>query len=120
MADGIVRGFLAESLFPITGLATAAFLSRSLGPADYGIFSIAAVFTAWIEFMILSCFARATIKLVSEAKDFQPVGTRIVQVQFLLSLIAVGCVWGFSGFVAEVMAAPQLAICACSAWTSRS
>ncbi len=41
MVDGTIRGFLAEALFPLTGLLTAAFLTRRLGLANYGLFTLA-------------------------------------------------------------------------------
>jgi len=109
MMDGVVRVFLAESLFPLTGLLTAAFLSRRLGPGDYGLFSMAAVLIAWIEFTIVSFFSRATVKLVSEAEDYRPVGTRVVQLYLMVSVVATVGVWLFAGVLAGLLDAPKLA-----------
>ena len=72
--EGTIRVFLAEALILPTGIITAAFLARRLGPEGYGLFALAATLVAWIEWSITSIFARATIKLVGETEAWQPVG----------------------------------------------
>ncbi len=61
MLRGVVHVFLAESLFPLTGIITASFLTRHLGAANYGFLTLSATLIFWIEFAITSLFAHATI-----------------------------------------------------------
>jgi len=61
MLRGDIHVFLAESLFPLTSIITASFLTRHLGAANYGLFTLSAMLIAWIEFAITSLFAHATI-----------------------------------------------------------
>jgi O-antigen/teichoic acid export membrane protein len=81
--DGTVRVFLAGLLFPLTGIITAAFLTRRLGPEGYGLLVLSATLVAWIELGINSFFARATIKFVAEAKDWRPIGVTVSRLHFL-------------------------------------
>jgi O-antigen/teichoic acid export membrane protein len=109
MVEGTIRGVLAEALFPLTGLITAAFLTRRLGPADYGLFTLAATLVTWIEGSIITVFARATFKFIAEAEDWRPIGTTVVQ----LHLAASGCVmllfWLLASPLAILFNEPALA-----------
>jgi O-antigen/teichoic acid export membrane protein len=68
---------LAEALFVPTGLLTAAFLTRRLGPEGYGLFTLSAALIAWIEWSLASLFSRATIQVVSGAEDWRPAGAAL-------------------------------------------
>src|SRR5687768_3944835 len=56
--DGTIRVFLAEALILPTGILTAAFLTRRLGPDDYGLFTIVAIIVVWIQTSITAFFSR--------------------------------------------------------------
>jgi len=86
--SGSVRIFLAESLILPTGLITTAILTRQLGPAGYGWFTLAASAVAWIEWSIAAVFARASFLYVAEAVDWRPVATTILQVRVIISIVA--------------------------------
>jgi O-antigen/teichoic acid export membrane protein len=75
LVNGTVRVLLAEAVFPLTGLITAAFLTRRLGPAGYGLFTLVATVVTWVEGSLVTVFARATFKFVAEAEDWRPIGT---------------------------------------------
>ncbi|MDH4195535.1 MAG: oligosaccharide flippase family protein, partial [Nitrospirota bacterium] len=86
LLDGTVRVFLAGLLFPLTGIITAAFLTRRLGPEGYGLLVLSATLVVWIELSINSFFARATIKFVAEAEDWRSIGVTVSRLQFLAGL----------------------------------
>ncbi|MBA3967497.1 MAG: teichoic acid transporter, partial [Nitrospirales bacterium] len=86
LVDGTVRVFLAGLLFPFTGIITAAFLTRRLGPEGYGLLVLSATLVVWIELGINSFFARATIKFVAEAKDWRPIGVTVSRLHFLVGV----------------------------------
>ena len=46
MVDGTLWIFLAEALLVPTGFVITVFLTRRLGPADYGLFTLSAVLVA--------------------------------------------------------------------------
>jgi O-antigen/teichoic acid export membrane protein len=83
LIDGTVRAFLAGLLFPLTGIITAAFLTRRLGPEGYGLLVLSATLVVWIELGINSFFARATIKFVAEAEDWRSIGVTVSRLHFL-------------------------------------
>ncbi|HET9062510.1 MAG TPA: oligosaccharide flippase family protein, partial [Candidatus Binatia bacterium] len=64
-ASNAVRVLAAESLMLPTGIVTAAFLTRQLGPADYGTFTLAATIASWLAWFAGAMFSRATVKLIS-------------------------------------------------------
>ncbi len=83
---GTLQGFAASSLSLPTGILTAAFLSRLLGPANYGALTVAASIVIWIEVAISMGFSRAAVKFVAEAEDWRSVSTRFLQAQLAVSL----------------------------------
>ncbi|MBV8051778.1 MAG: oligosaccharide flippase family protein [Acidobacteriaceae bacterium] len=109
MLDGSFRIFLAEALILPTGLITAAFLTRYLGPSDYGIFTLACVVVLWIEFFVTCAFSRAAIKLIGDAEDWQPWGSTLVRFYFLAGTFAALLLWLGSDQLARVLGEPTLA-----------
>lgn len=94
---GTVRIFLAEALFLPTGLVTAGYLTRSLGVTDYGLFTLAVTIVIWVEWSIVSLFARASFKLVAEADDWRPVATTLIRLHLATGiagglLVAAACI----------------------------
>jgi len=108
LLEGTARVFLAESLILPTGLVTAALLTRRLGPEDYGLFTLASVLIAWVEWSSSSIFERATVKFVGDARSWRDVGTAIVQLSLLTGLIATLAVWFLAAPVAVLLEAPAL------------
>ncbi len=106
--DGTVRVFLAEALILPTGLLTAAYLTRKLGPADYGVLSLAVSLVAWLQWSLSSFFTRASIQVVGESADWRPVGAVLLRVHLLsggvLAVLVAAAAWP----VANALREPQL------------
>ena len=83
LMDGTARTFLAGLLLPLTGLITAAFLTRRLGTDGYGLLVLAATLFGWFELSINALFSRATIKFVGEAPDWSPVGMTAIRLHVM-------------------------------------
>jgi hypothetical protein len=64
-----MRVFAAEALLLPTGVVTAAFLTRQLGPADYGRFTLAATLGSWVAWFVGTLYGRAMVKLISESDE---------------------------------------------------
>ena len=69
-----------------SGLVTAAYLGRTLGPEFYGLFAVATAVSVTLEWAIISLFARATVKLLGEAEDWRPVASTILTVHLVAGL----------------------------------
>ncbi|MEM9002154.1 MAG: oligosaccharide flippase family protein [Cyanobacteria bacterium P01_F01_bin.86] len=106
--DGTVWVFLAEGLLLPTGLITAGVLTRQLGPAGYGLFTLASVIVAWIEWSITSIFSRTTIKFVGEASDWRPIGALVVQLHLGVSLGVTLLLWILAPTIAVSLNEPSL------------
>lgn len=99
---------LAEGLAVPSGLVTVAVATRLLGPGEYGLFALAATVVAWVEWGLASGFARAGVRLVSEASDWRPAGTALVHHQFGVSLLAMLMLWLLAQPIANQLGEPQL------------
>ena len=114
LLDGTARVFLAGLLFPLTGIITAAFLTRRLGAEGYGLLVLSTTLFVWIELTINALFSRATIKFVGEAKDWHAIGMTVIRLHLLagigggllLGLLAFPLAWLFD----EPALAPYLAL----------
>lgn len=107
-ADGTVRVFLAEALLLPTGLITAAYLTRHLGPEGYGLFTLAAMLVTWVAQSTAALFSRTTIKFVSEAEDWRPVGTTVLRLHLACGLGAALLLWLAASPVSALFGAPKL------------
>jgi len=85
---GTLQGFAASSLSLPTGILTAAFLSRRLGPVNYGVLTVAVSIVVWVELAATMGFNRTVVKFVAEADDWRSVSTRFLQIQLAVSLFA--------------------------------
>ena len=108
MLDGTIWVFLAEALALPTGLLTAAFLTRRLGPEGYGLLTLASVLVVWIEWSLTSVFARATIKLVGQAADWRPIGTTVMRLHLGVSSTAALVLWFLAAPLATLLNEPVL------------
>ncbi|HEU5040888.1 MAG TPA: oligosaccharide flippase family protein [Gemmatimonadales bacterium] len=106
---GGIKVFLADVLIIPSGILTAAYLGRRLGPEGYGIFTVAAALVAWVEWSLTGLFARASIKVVADARDWRPVGSTVVSAHLGLSLAATVLLVALAGPVAAALSTPELA-----------
>ena len=111
VADGSLRILLAEALILPTGLVTAAFLTRHLGPTGYGLFTLASVMVLWIEWCVTSIFSRSTVKLIGDADDWRPWGATIVRFHLFTGVVAALLLWCISSRLAAFMNEPELGSC---------
>ncbi len=63
----------------------------------------------WVELTISALFARASIKLISAAKDWQPAGSSLLRAHLFVGGGAAAAVWLLAGPVARVLGAPAMA-----------
>ncbi|MGA9381009.1 MAG: oligosaccharide flippase family protein [Phormidium sp.] len=108
LASGTIQVFLAEALLLPTGLLTAAFLTRQLGPESYGLLLLATTLVSWVGWSITSAFTRATIKFIGETEDWQSVATTVLQLHLFLGLSAAAILWFVADPVANALGEPQL------------
>jgi len=106
---GSFRIFMADFLMLPTGILTVAFLTRRLGPTEFGLFTMAATIIAWVEWSIVSLFSRATVRLIGESRDWQPAGTTVLRLHLAAAAIATATVWVFAGSIAALLHEPALA-----------
>jgi O-antigen/teichoic acid export membrane protein len=107
-ADGTIWTFLAEALILPTGIVSAAYLTRTLGPDGYGLFSLAATLVTFIGGAAVSLFSRGAIKLVAEAEDWRPVATTITRMHLACGVATVLLVIVLARPLALALGEPRL------------
>jgi len=108
LAAGTSLVFLAEALILPTGFVTAVFLTRRLGPTDYGQFVLAATVVGWIEISISSMLSRATVRCVAEAEDWRAVAVTAVRLYLAAGAAATLLLLLFAGQIAALLDEPEL------------
>jgi len=106
---GGIHVFLSEALVLPTGLLTAAFLSRKLGPDGYGLLILAATMVSWVEWSVTSLFSRTSFKFIGEREDWQPVASVILRLHLYFSIGAAIIFWLLAAPLATLMNEPVLA-----------
>ncbi len=110
LAGGTLVVAAAEALAFPAGLIVTILLTRHLPQQDYGALALALAGIAWLEWTVVSLFAKAAFKLASEAEDWKLAAAAIVR-SHLLAGAAVGVVVFFTaGTVSELLGAPMLAL----------
>ncbi len=106
---GGIHVFLSEALVLPTGLLTAAFLSRKLGPDGYGLLILAATMVSWVEWSVTSLFSRTSFKFIGEREDWQPVAAVILRLHLYFSIGAAVIFGLLAAPLASLMNEPVLA-----------
>lgn len=110
LLDGAVRVLFAEGLVFPAGLLIAAFLTRRLSPHEYGLYTLTISITLWIGSSVHAIFSRATVRCISEADDWRPIGTTALRLYSGVSLGAAVGLWLAAPMVASFYAEPTLNI----------
>jgi len=111
LVQGTVLVFLAEALFPLTGLITASFLTRSLGAGNYGLLTLTATLITWVEIAIVSLFDRTMVKAIGEAEDWNSIGAVLLRLHLLVGIAATVACWLLAKPCAVLFGEPGLASC---------
>lgn len=107
-AVGTIQGLIASALCLPTGILTAAFLTRKLGPHNYGLLTVAATIVVWLELITSMGFNRGAVKFVAEAENWRSISTRFLHAQLLISLAAALLLFFVAPLLALWLDAPEL------------
>lgn len=108
MAEGAAKVLAADALVVPTGVLAAAFLTRSLGPELYGLFTVAASIVLWVETAATMLLSRTAVKFVAETDDWVMVAARLNRVQIGVSLAAMGLLMAAAPVIATWLHSPSL------------
>ena len=111
LARGALWIFLARALILPTGFITAVYLTRRLGPVDYGLFALASRLVWWLEWLGGAPFADITVKLTGGGNDWKAVARTALRLYlgtglFIAALLAAG-----APLLADTFGAPSLVRC---------
>lgn len=109
LVSSTTRVLLAEGLVIPSGVATAAYLGRALGPEFYGLFSVASAMSITLEWILVSLFSRTTLTLVGATADWRPVASTVLVVHLVTSLGVAAVFWMAADVLARALGDPRLA-----------
>jgi len=99
---------LGDGLALPTGLVTAAVLTRYLGPAGYGSFSVAATLVTTLEWLLVAIFARVTVKFIAEADDWRPVAATSFRAYLFSGAVVGATLWLMADWIGALLGDPQM------------
>lgn len=109
LGTGIGWNLVAEGLALPTGLVTAVFLARVLGPTAYGLFALAVAFITVLEWSLAALFSRAVIKVVGDTEEWQPVAAAAIRLHLQVGAALAGLLFVMAGPLATLFGEPSLA-----------
>jgi O-antigen/teichoic acid export membrane protein len=109
LARGSVAVLAAESAALPVAFLLAAFLTRRLGPASYGVYALAASLVGWVEWTAGSMLNRAIIREASGRHRDGALGSAALQINLAIGLLALVIVWIAAPMVASIAGEPALA-----------
>lgn len=108
LARGALWIFLARALILPTGFVTAVYLTRRLGPVDYGLFALVSRLVTWLEWLGGAPFAEVTVKLTGENADWKTVGRTALRLYLVTGLFIAGTLAAGAPLLADTLGAPSL------------
>jgi len=90
------------------GFLIATFLTRRLGPGDYGHYAVVANVVLWVEITVTAMFRQTTIKLVAEADDWQGAVSALARLQTAAALGVTVLLIGSASLLSRWLRAPEL------------
>ncbi len=100
--------FLAESLALPTGLITAAFLTRTLGPSDYGLLALAGGVITWLQLTVTTSLSRFAVKLVAGDPEPRGVVASLMRLYLASGVIFTALVALLAGPISAALEEPRL------------
>ena len=108
LARGTLSVLAAEALALPVAILLAAYVTRRLGPAGYGVYALAASLVAWVEWTAAAVLSRAVIREASARPDDSRLGTTAVQLNVLLGTAAALILWASAPLLARLTGEPAL------------
>jgi O-antigen/teichoic acid export membrane protein len=83
----------ADALQLPASLVLGVYLARKLGAEGLGLYLLATSLVGWLELVVSSLFSRATVHLVGESHDWQPVASLVLRWHLFVSLAFFAALW---------------------------
>ncbi len=99
----------SESLALPAGFLIIVLLTRTLGPAKFGLFALAAAVVVWIEWAIAALFARPAVQLIAETRDWPPVARALWRYHLVAGVSSALALGVAAGPVAALFGEPEFA-----------
>jgi O-antigen/teichoic acid export membrane protein len=100
--------FVGLGLSVPTGVVLASQLSRRLGPEMYGVVNVTISIIFWLELSSLQLFGRTTVRFVSASDNWQAIGSTLLRIQIIVSLVALAIAVLTAPILASTFNAPLL------------
>jgi O-antigen/teichoic acid export membrane protein len=102
---------LADALQLPSVLVLGMYLSRRLGAEGLGLYLLASSLIGWLELAVSTLFARATVHLVAESRDWKPIASLALRWHAGVCLIVLAALWLVVAPFPQILGAPGLASC---------
>jgi O-antigen/teichoic acid export membrane protein len=110
LLGGTARIFFAEALIVPASVVTAAFLSRRLGVAGYGLWTLSTVIVVWVETNVAAALTRPAIKLVAEAHDWRRAASAALRLYAIAGFALAALCFALAPLVSALLGEASLAL----------
>lgn len=107
-ATGAIQNLLAHALLIPTGFVIAGFVSRVLGPTEYGTLAVAISIVTWLEMLVQITFSSALVTFVARAEDWESPARTGAQFQTSIGLALGAALFLAAPAVAALFGTPEL------------
>ncbi len=109
-AIGSIQGLSAQAAGLVLGFVASAFLTRSLGPERYGLYSIATTVVLWLNVSIGMGLGRTTVAFVAQDADWRATSSTMLRVELAANLVAAALLFASAPLLAAWLHAPELTL----------
>lgn len=99
---------MAEALVLPVGFIITILLTRRLGPDGYGLFTLTAMLIVWVEIGLTTIFDRASITLISQTENWQPVGIAVIRLHLMMGSVFMLLFFLLAPPIASLLSEPML------------
>lgn len=94
---------LAQASMVPVGVAVLVYLTRRLGPSQYGQYATVMAVLLWIEFSITALLNRAAVKLVAQSDVPRRTAVSVLRVAFIAGMLGMALLWAVAGPLARAL-----------------
>ena len=107
MRDAILC-VVADGLFPITGFVVAVYLTRTLGPAGYGLYSLLFTIILSASILVSAICRQATIRTIALEEDWRPAASEALRAHLIIGGIFSAGLFLAAPLVAALLRLPEV------------
>ena len=97
----------ADAIVPVIGFIIAVYLTRALGPAQYGLYSILFTVILFAEFVVSATCKQTAIRQIASSTDWQTAASQMLAIYSTLGAISAAVTFAGAPLIAAALKLPE-------------